>query len=257
MKLEEIFNLKDCVDIYCKASGQAIKYKKSSMTFGPNVVGRFRRWFSRILKISYTKGPSKYLGLPMDFGISKAVLFQELADKVGRRFSGWKNHLLSHAGKEVGEVGRGKRWSKGHKERVVRSWIPAIAPRLSSIIVIVRLIMAGGEVLAIREGLLEAISEGTLSVMVESDNLTIVNYLLDPLKVPDLRVLPILDDIRHISSYLDDCTFSYVSRTANSIADCLARRALSVSGRMVWSNSDPCLSEGPVSDFRSVSRSLQ
>ncbi|XP_043710407.1 uncharacterized protein LOC122659356 [Telopea speciosissima] len=89
-----------------------------------------------------------------------------------------------------------------------------------------------GEALEIWEGLLEDVSEGTLSIVVESDNQTIISYLLDPSKSPDLRILPILEDIRHISSYLDDCIFSFVPRSVNSIADSLARRALSVSGRM-------------------------
>ncbi|XP_043700410.1 uncharacterized protein LOC122651156 [Telopea speciosissima] len=114
-----------------------------------------------------------------------------------------------------------------------------------------------GEALAIREGLLEAISEGTLSVMVESDSLQVISYLQDPLKPADLKVAPILEDIRHIVSYLDVCSFVFISRAANSIADSLARRALSVSGRMVWPISDPWLAEVTVSDTRSSSRSLQ
>ncbi|XP_043710434.1 uncharacterized protein LOC122659388 [Telopea speciosissima] len=81
-----------------------------------------------------------------------------------------------------------------------------------------------GEATAIREGLLEAISEGTLSVVVEGNNLSIISYLTKPLKAPDIRVLPILEDIRHIASYLENCNFSYISRTVNSIADCLAKR---------------------------------
>ncbi|XP_043717915.1 uncharacterized protein LOC122665846 [Telopea speciosissima] len=101
LKLEEVCSLKDCVDLYCRASGQAINFKKSSVSFSLNMAMRFRRWFSLILKVSYIKGPSKYLGLPTDFGVSEAALFQELADKVGQRFSGWKNWLLSHAGKEI------------------------------------------------------------------------------------------------------------------------------------------------------------
>ncbi|XP_043725825.1 uncharacterized protein LOC122672410 [Telopea speciosissima] len=114
-----------------------------------------------------------------------------------------------------------------------------------------------GEALAIREGLLEAISEGTLSITVESDNLGIISCLMYPSKAPDLKILPIVEDIRHISSYLDDCNFSYIPRTANSVVDCLARRALSVSGRMVWPNSDPLLSGDIASDTRSVSCSSQ
>ncbi|XP_043702580.1 uncharacterized protein LOC122652786 [Telopea speciosissima] len=114
-----------------------------------------------------------------------------------------------------------------------------------------------GEAMAIREGLLEAISEGTLSITVESDNLGIISSLLNPSKILNFIVLPIVEDIRHISTYFDACNFAYIPRAANSLADCLARRALSVAGRMVWPNSDPLFSEAATLDSRSVSRSLQ
>ncbi|XP_043700369.1 uncharacterized protein LOC122651103 [Telopea speciosissima] len=96
--LQEVTTLKDCLELYCKASGQEVK---SSLTFSPNTHSSFKRWFSKIIKIPYDDGPSKHLGLPTEFGTSKAILFNDLKDKTLKRMQGWKQNLLSHAGKEV------------------------------------------------------------------------------------------------------------------------------------------------------------
>ncbi|XP_043700051.1 uncharacterized protein LOC122650727 [Telopea speciosissima] len=90
MKLQEVCQLKLCLETYCKASGQAVNLSKSSLSFSPNTPLHFRRWFSRILKISYGKSPSKYLGLPTEFGLSKSSLFKDISEKTGKRLSGWK-----------------------------------------------------------------------------------------------------------------------------------------------------------------------
>ncbi|XP_043705322.1 uncharacterized protein LOC122655168 [Telopea speciosissima] len=71
VNLQEINCLKDCLDLYCKATGQSVNLQKSSFTYSPNTHDRFKRWFLRILKVQYGDGPSKYWGLPMDFGVSK------------------------------------------------------------------------------------------------------------------------------------------------------------------------------------------
>ncbi|XP_043700141.1 wall-associated receptor kinase 2-like [Telopea speciosissima] len=100
-KLEELYALKTCLTTYCKASSQEINLKKSCMTFSPNTHPRIKRWFSRIMKVPYGSGPKKYLGLPTDFGVSKATLFQDLSNKVRQKVEGWKSKLLTHAGNEV------------------------------------------------------------------------------------------------------------------------------------------------------------
>ncbi|XP_043694381.1 uncharacterized protein LOC122645101 [Telopea speciosissima] len=100
VNIDEVLNLKGCMDIYCRASGQQINLKKSLLTFSPNTVPKFRRWFSRLLKIPYGSGPKKYLGLPTEFGTAKKGLFREIQEKTYKRLQGWKG-LLSHAGKEV------------------------------------------------------------------------------------------------------------------------------------------------------------
>ncbi|XP_043687688.1 uncharacterized protein LOC122638901 [Telopea speciosissima] len=100
-KVDELYTLKPYLATYCQASGHEINLKKSCMTFSPNTHPRIKRWYSRIMKVPYGSGPKKYLGLPTDFGVSKATLFQDLSKKVHQRVEGWKSKLLSHAGKEV------------------------------------------------------------------------------------------------------------------------------------------------------------
>ncbi|KAI7995877.1 hypothetical protein LOK49_LG11G02292 [Camellia lanceoleosa] len=43
----------------------------------------------------------KYLGLPTVWGRSKAAAYGYLLEKMAAKMQGWKNHLLSHAGREA------------------------------------------------------------------------------------------------------------------------------------------------------------
>ncbi|XP_043703872.1 uncharacterized protein LOC122653966 [Telopea speciosissima] len=101
VKLQEINHLKDCLDTYCQASGQEIDFSKSNLTFSPNTPTKFKRWFSRILKVRYGNGPSKYLGLPPEIGVSKAEVFKDITSRMCQRVQGWKQSMLSQAGHEV------------------------------------------------------------------------------------------------------------------------------------------------------------
>ncbi|XP_042511742.1 uncharacterized protein LOC122086886 [Macadamia integrifolia] len=101
VKLGEISSLNQCLDLYCKAMSQEINLKKSSLTFSPNTHVKFKRWLSRVLKVPYCDGPSKYLGLPTDFGISKKDLFREVKEQTLNKLQGWKKKYLSHAEKEI------------------------------------------------------------------------------------------------------------------------------------------------------------
>ncbi|XP_043717912.1 uncharacterized protein LOC122665844 [Telopea speciosissima] len=88
VRVAEIFTLKDTLDIYCRASGQAINLKKSTMIFNSNTPLKLKKCFSRILKVPYGVGPKKYLGLPTQFGVSKADLFKDISEKVTKKFEG-------------------------------------------------------------------------------------------------------------------------------------------------------------------------
>ncbi|XP_042494957.1 uncharacterized protein LOC122074163 [Macadamia integrifolia] len=101
VKLNELQNLKDYVNLYCRASGQCINMAKSSMCFSPNTASRIKRWFSIIFKIPYGDGPSKYLGLPSEIGVNKVDLFHSINDKASAKMHGWSKALLSYVGHET------------------------------------------------------------------------------------------------------------------------------------------------------------
>ena len=44
---------------------------------------------------------NKYLGLPTMVGRSKKVMFETLMDRIWKKLQGWKEKLLSRAGKEI------------------------------------------------------------------------------------------------------------------------------------------------------------
>ncbi|XP_043717613.1 uncharacterized mitochondrial protein AtMg00310-like [Telopea speciosissima] len=71
------------------------------MCFSPNTAQKHKRWLSRVLKLPYGDGPGKYLGLPTEFGVSKAELFHSLSDKLSGKLHGWSQKFLTHAGKEI------------------------------------------------------------------------------------------------------------------------------------------------------------
>lgn len=54
-----------------------------------------------ILDLSQEAMNAKYLGLPVYLGNSKAKLFGYLKERVWKRIQGWKEKLISKAGKET------------------------------------------------------------------------------------------------------------------------------------------------------------
>ncbi|XP_043689380.1 uncharacterized protein LOC122640294 [Telopea speciosissima] len=86
-----------------------------------------------------------------------------------------------------------------------------------------------GEGFAMRIGLLYTLSEGFEYIIAESDNLERIQYLNNLAKARPVEASPIIHDITHLRSYFIDCSFHYICRECNSVADSLARRALSLS----------------------------
>ncbi|XP_043721138.1 uncharacterized protein LOC122668666 [Telopea speciosissima] len=82
-----------------------------------------------------------------------------------------------------------------------------------------------GEAEAIRQGVLEVISEGAMRIKVESDNQEVVTGLQYSERDSTLSIRPIIKDILYLASYFVDCQFQFTSRATNVVADTLARRA--------------------------------
>ncbi|XP_043720946.1 uncharacterized protein LOC122668447 [Telopea speciosissima] len=84
-----------------------------------------------------------------------------------------------------------------------------------------------GEAIAVRKAMLEMIANGYVRVMVESDNSNLVIYIRDGGRTSPLMIRVIIEDIIQLSSFFVSCSFTF-PREINSMADSLARRALSL-----------------------------
>ncbi|XP_042499912.1 uncharacterized protein LOC122078117 [Macadamia integrifolia] len=96
-----------------------------------------------------------------------------------------------------------------------------------------------GEAEAIKEGILEAIGLGYFRLWVESDNQEVITALSNDSSCIPFQIWPIIEDIRFMCANPIECSFSYVPRAVNGIADTLARRGLSIWCRTVWPQSTP------------------
>ncbi|XP_043693137.1 uncharacterized protein LOC122643588 [Telopea speciosissima] len=107
------------------------------------------------------------------------------------------------------------------------------------------------EAIAICSGLLLAANGGFKKVLVESNCYPLIKQLSS--SDSELAIISIHHDIVQLRKSFDDCSFSFVPRTTNTVADTLARSALSVESPIVWPLTSPwllhlCESEANVCD---------
>lgn len=86
---------------YEKASGQKINFEKSEISFSKGVRDEQRGEIQAVLNMRQVEHHDKYLGIPNILGKSKKVVFSTLVDRIWKKVQGWKEKLLSRAGKEV------------------------------------------------------------------------------------------------------------------------------------------------------------
>uniref|UniRef100_A0A2N9H9Z1 Reverse transcriptase domain-containing protein n=2 Tax=Fagus sylvatica TaxID=28930 RepID=A0A2N9H9Z1_FAGSY len=93
--------LHNALSLYERASGQKVNGNKTALFFSPNTPHDTRTSITTLFGTSPTTHFEKYLGLPPVMGRSKKRAFNEIKDRVWRRLQGWKEKLLSQAGREV------------------------------------------------------------------------------------------------------------------------------------------------------------
>ncbi|XP_075492415.1 uncharacterized protein LOC142530463 [Primulina tabacum] len=109
-------NVKNIIEKYEKASGQAINLSKSGIMFSGNVHNMERTAISQLLEISTVLDTSRYLGLPSLIGKNEKQIFSYLKDRVWARLQGWRKKTLFKVGCEIlfkSMAQRGYRWRIG------------------------------------------------------------------------------------------------------------------------------------------------
>jgi hypothetical protein len=98
---ESAHHLQNTLKLYEESSGQTINVDKSSIVFTKNTKVSDKKKMMDTLKITSEGRNSKYLGLPAFVGKSKKRTFNYIKEKIWSRLQGWKEKLLSKAGKEI------------------------------------------------------------------------------------------------------------------------------------------------------------
>ena len=99
--IKECIALQRILNIYEKALGQQLNQAKTSLFFSSNTLGEIREEIKNRFGAQVIKQHENYLGLPSLVGRRKRNTFNEIKENLGKKLVGWKEKMLSKAGKEV------------------------------------------------------------------------------------------------------------------------------------------------------------
>lgn len=86
---------------FCCISGQMLSLQKSFVKSSPNILEEKQQEYKSILGVEARTSLGNYLGIPIDFQVSKVHHFTHLLDKVYTRISSWTHTLLSQPAKVI------------------------------------------------------------------------------------------------------------------------------------------------------------
>lgn len=99
--VQECQKVLDILSLYERASGQSINKAKTTLFFSKSTPAADQADIIRFLGVPVLKSYEKYLGLPSFIGRSKMKSFAFIKDRVWLKLQGWKERLLSQAGREI------------------------------------------------------------------------------------------------------------------------------------------------------------
>ena len=100
-KVEECQRVLELLSVYEKGSGQKINREKTNIFFSANTHQDMQNQIQQLLGVPAIRQYEKYLGLPALVGRAKKQSFVYIRERVWRKLQGWKEKLLSQAGREV------------------------------------------------------------------------------------------------------------------------------------------------------------
>ena len=89
------------LEAYEAESGQQLNKEKTSLFFNKNTKREVQDQVNQIFEAQVIQHHEKYLGLPPLAEKGKRKVFNRIKDQVGRKIAGWKDRLLSIAGREI------------------------------------------------------------------------------------------------------------------------------------------------------------
>ena len=101
VELREIQTIQNMLRKYELASGQKINQGKTTLFFGRSVSPVSRNAIKNLLGVPEIKEFEHYLGLPAMVGKNRRASLNYIKERVWGKLQGWKEKLLSQAGREV------------------------------------------------------------------------------------------------------------------------------------------------------------
>ncbi|XP_050241121.1 uncharacterized protein LOC126690018 [Quercus robur] len=99
--LEECEKIQELLSLYEDASSQMLNKNKTTLFFSRNTDEQMKEAIKSSLNVPAIQHYEKYLGLPSFVGRAKKQCFTHLKERIWAKMQGWKEKLLSQAGKEV------------------------------------------------------------------------------------------------------------------------------------------------------------
>ena len=100
-RVGDVEKIQEILGKYKHASGQKINSDKTTLFFSNNTSNVTKDEMKNLLGVAEIKEYERYLGLPTVVGRKKKASLNFIKDRVWGKLQGWKEKLLSQAGKEV------------------------------------------------------------------------------------------------------------------------------------------------------------
>ena len=98
---EECAKIQSILAWYGAASGQQVNSDKTTAFFSRNTSAEVQEELKVLLGVPVIQNYEKYLGLPSFVGREKKACFNHIKERIWAKMQGWKEKLLSQAGKEI------------------------------------------------------------------------------------------------------------------------------------------------------------